>query len=127
MPAKSKPWSKFWPSAVPKDIDYPKVPLHGLLKKSVKAHPESSVISYFEREITYTELDVLSDQFAAALAALDVKKGGIVAIFLPNIPQFLIAFFGVLKAGAVLTTISPLHKEREVAYQLNDSEAEAIV
>lgn len=127
MPAKSKPWSKFWPSAVPKDIDYPKIPLHGLLKKSVKTHPESSVISYFERKITYTELDVLSDQFAAALAALDVKKGGIVAIFLPNIPQFLIAYFGVLKAGAVLTAISPLHKEREVAYQLNDSGAEAIV
>jgi long-chain acyl-CoA synthetase len=127
MPAENKPWSKFWPSAVPRNIDYPEVPLHELLRKSAETHPEKVAVAYFEREITYSELDVLSDRFAAALASLSVKKGGKVAVFLPNIPSFLIAYFGVLKAGAVVTTISPLHKEREVAYQLNDSEAEAIV
>jgi long-chain acyl-CoA synthetase len=127
MPAESKPWSKFWPSAIPKNIDYPEVPLHQLLRKSAEMHPEKAAVAYFEREITYAELDVLSDRFAAALASLGVKKGSKVAVFLPNIPQFIIAYFGVLKAGAVVTTISPLHKEREVAYQLNDSEAEAIV
>jgi long-chain acyl-CoA synthetase len=127
MSAKNKPWSKFWPAAVPEHLEYPEVPLHGLLRKSAKTHPENVAIAYFEREITYAELDVLSDQFAAALAALGVKKGGKVAVFLPNIPQFIIAYFGVLKAGAVLTAISPMHKEREVAYQLNDSQAETIV
>ena len=127
MPAENKPRSKFWPSAVPKNIDYPMVPLHELLRKSAKTHPKKTAVAYFEREITYAELDVLSDRFAAALASLGVKKGGKVAVFLPNIPQFIIAYFGVLKAGAIVTTISPLHKEREVAYQLNDSEAETIV
>jgi len=126
MPAK-KHWSKFWPADVPKHIDYPEVPLHELLRKSAKKHPEKTAITCFEREITYAELDMFSDQFAAALAALGVKKRDKVAVFLPNIPQFVIAYFGVLKAGAVVTTISPLHKEREVAYQLNDSEAETIV
>jgi long-chain acyl-CoA synthetase len=126
MPAK-KQWSKFWPSAVPQHIDYPEVPLHELLKKSAKTHPEKPAITYLEREITYAELDLLSDQFAGALAALSEKKGDKAAVFLPNIPQFIIAYFGVLKAGAVVTAISPLHKEREVAYQLNDSEAETIV
>jgi long-chain acyl-CoA synthetase len=126
MPAK-KQWSKFWPSAVPQHIDYPEVPLHELLKKSAKTHPEKPAITYLEREITYAELDLLSDQFAGALAALGEKKGDKAAVFLPNIPQFIIAYFGVLKAGAVVTAISPLHKEREVAYQLNDSEAETIV
>ena len=127
MPATSKPWFKFWPSAIPKNIDYPEVPLQGLLRKSAETHPEKAAVAYFEREITYAELDVLSGQFAAALASLGVKKGAKVAVFLPNIPQFIIAYFGILKASAVLTAISPLHKEREVAYQLNDSEAETIV
>ena len=127
MPAKSKLWSKFYPSAIPKNIDYPEVPLQGLLRKSAKAHPEKAAIAFLEKEINYAELDVLSDQFAAALASLGVKKGDKVAIFLPNIPQFIIAYFGILKTDAVLTTISPMHKEREVAHQLKDSEAVTIV
>jgi long-chain acyl-CoA synthetase len=127
MQTENKPWFRSWPTDVPKNLEYPKVPLHAILEKTAQKHPEKAAIAYFEEEITYRELNSLSNQFAGALAALGVKKGDRVAIFLPNIPQFVIAYFGVLKAGAVLTTISPLHKEREVAYQLTDSEAEAIV
>ena len=127
MQAEDKPWFRLWPKDVPRTLEYPKVPLHAILEKTVKEHPEKVAIAYFEREITYAELDSLSDRFAAALAALGMKKGDRVALFLPNIPQFVIAYYGVLKAGAVLTAISPLHKEREVPYQLNDAEAEIIV
>ncbi len=127
MSEKNKPWFKFWLSDVPKYIEYPSIPLHEILTKTAKEQPDRAAIAYFEREITYRELNSLSNQFAAALAALGVKKGDRAAIFLPNIPQFVIAYFGVLKAGAVLTAISPLHKEREVEYQLTDSEAETII
>jgi long-chain acyl-CoA synthetase len=127
MQAKNKPWFRLWPKDVPKNLEYPKVPLHAILEKTAKEHPEKAAIAYFKGEITYRELDSLSNQFAGALNALGVKKGDRVAVFLPNIPQFVLAYFGTLKAGAVLTAISPLHKEREVAYQLNDSEAETIV
>jgi long-chain acyl-CoA synthetase len=127
MQAENKSWFRLWPKDVSKNLEYPKVPLHAILEKTAKEHPEKTAIAYFEREITYAELDSLSNQFAGALAALGVKKGDRVAVFLPNIPQFVIAYFGALKAGAVSTTISPLHKEREVEYQLTDSEAEAIV
>jgi long-chain acyl-CoA synthetase len=127
MQAKNKPWFRSWPKDVPKNLEYPKVPLHAILEKAAKEHPEKAAIAYFEREITYRELDLLSNQFAVALAALGVKKGDRVAVFLPNIPQFVIAYFGVLKVGAVLTAISPLHREREVEYQLTDSEAETII
>jgi long-chain acyl-CoA synthetase len=127
MQAENKPWFRLWPNDVPQNLEYPKVPLHEILEKTAKEHPEKAAIAYFEREITYAELDSLSNQFAGALNALGVKKGASVAIFLPNIPQFVIAYYGVLKVGAVLTAISPLHKEREVAYQLNDSEAETII
>ena len=124
---RNKPWFRSWPKDVPKNLEYPKVPLHAILEKTAKEHPEKAAIAYFEGEITYRELDSLSNQFAGTLSALSVKKGDRVAVFLPNIPQFIITYFGILKVGAVLTAISPLHKEREVAYQLNDSEAETIV
>ncbi len=127
MSAKNKPWSKYWPPAVPESLDYPKIPLHELLRKNAKKHPENTAIAFFKREMTYSELDLLSDQFAVWLVDLGIQKGDRVAVFLPNIPQFLIVYFGILKVGAVLTAISPLHKEREVAFQLNDSKAKTIV
>ena len=127
MQAENKPWFSSWPKDLPQNLEYPKVPLHEILEKTAKEHPEKAAIAYFEGEIAYAELDSLSNRFAGALAALGVKKGDRVAIFLPNIPQFVIAYYGVLKAGAVSTAISPLHKEREVEHQLSDSEAETIV
>ncbi len=121
------PWFNCWPAGVPKHIEYPKVPLQEILKKTAEAYPEKTAIVYGEREISYSQLEVLSNQFANALVKLKVEKGDRVAVFLPNIPQFIIAYFGALKAGAVVTAISPLHREREVEYQLADSGAETIV
>ena len=125
--AKNKPWFSSWPKDLPQNLEFPKVPLHQILEKTAKEHPEKTAIAYLEREITYAELDSLSNQFARALVALGLKKGDLVALFLPNIPQFIIAYYGVLKAGAVVTAISPLHREREVEHQLSDSEAGTIV
>ena len=122
-----KPWFKFWPEGVPKHIEYPRVPLSDLLKNTAKSHPSHAAIVYFDKEMTYKELDVASDKFATALSDLGVKKGDKVAIFLPNIPPFVIAYYGVTKIGAIETAISPLYREREVEHQLVDSEAETIV
>jgi len=122
-----KIWFQSWPSDVSKHLNYPDVPIFELLRQTAKKHPKSTAISYLGREITYEELDVLSDQFAAALARLGVEKGDRVALFLPNVPQFALTYYGVLKAGAVLTAISPMHREREVEYQLGDSEAKVVV
>lgn len=127
MPKQNKLWFKSWPAAVPKSLDYPEVPLQKLLRDSAKKYHNAPAITYSNREITYAELDLFSDKFAATLAALGVKKDSKIAVFLPNIPQFIIAYFGILKTGAVLTAISPLHKDREVANQLNNSHAEVIV
>ena len=122
-----KTWFKQWPAKVPKSLDYPTVPLHELLSKTAKEYPNQTAIAFVENELSYSELAALSDSFAAALAALGVKKGDCVAVFLPNVPQFIIAYYGALKAGAVLTAISPLHREREVEHQLADSQATVIV
>jgi long-chain acyl-CoA synthetase len=121
------PWFNSWPVGVPKHIEYPKGSLHEILNKTGADYPEKTAISYGEREINYAQLEELSNQFANALVKLKVEKGDRVAVFLPNIPQFVIGYFGALKAGAVVTTISPLYREREVEYQLVDSGAEIIV
>jgi long-chain acyl-CoA synthetase len=121
------PWFNCWPSGVPKHIKYPKVPLQEILTKTAKSYPEKTAIAYGEREISHAQLETLSNQFANALIKLEVDKGDRVAVFLPNIPEFVIAYFGVLKAGAVVTAINPLHREREVEYQLGDSGAETVV
>ncbi len=112
---------------MPKHIELPQVPLQEILRKNAKEFPQKTSISYGGREISYIQLESLSNQFAISLVKLGVKRGECVAVFLPNVPQFIIAYFGILKAGAVVTAISPLYREREVEYQLNDSTAQTIV
>jgi long-chain acyl-CoA synthetase len=125
--ADNKPWFKSWPAQIPKHIEYPKVPLQDIFQKSAKEFPQKTAIVFDEREITYAQLDLLSNQFANSLVKIGTKKGDRVAIFLPNIPQFIVAYLGILKTGGVVTAISPLHREREVEYQLRDSGAQTIV
>jgi long-chain acyl-CoA synthetase len=122
-----RPWFKFWPEGVPKHIDYPLVSLPDLLKRSTEKYPDNTSMVYFDRNITYRDLNLTVDKFATALSEMDVKKGDKVALFLPNIPQFVIAYYAALRIGAIETAVSPLYKEREVEHQLVDSEAETIV
>jgi long-chain acyl-CoA synthetase len=122
-----KPWFGNWPKDIPKSLKYPEAPLHSILSKIAEEYPQLTAISYFNKELSYLDLDQFSSRFAAGLSELGVKKGDCVALFLPNIPQFLIAYYGILKAGAILTAISPLHREREVEEQLKDSEAKIVV
>jgi len=126
-PSTEKPWFKFWPEGVPKSIDYPNVPLSDLLKTTARDYPNHTAIVYFDKPMTYGELDVAVDKLATALADLGVKKGDKVALYLANMPQFVIAYYATLKIGAIETAISPLYKDREVEHQLADSEAETIV
>jgi long-chain acyl-CoA synthetase len=122
-----RPWFRFWPEGVPKHIEYPLVPLSELLKNTAQKYPNSVATIYFDRGITYKDLDTATDKFAAALSKLGVKKGDKVALFLPNVPQFIVSYYGALRIGAIVTALSPLYKEREVEHQLVDSEAETIV
>ncbi len=77
--------------------------------------------------MTYGQVDELSSRFAAALVSLGVKKGDRVAIFLPNMPQFVLSYFGILKAGGVVVPCSPLYKAKELEFQLRDSGASFVV
>jgi long-chain acyl-CoA synthetase len=78
-------------------------------------------------EMTYRELDDLSDRFATALADMGVKKGDRVGLHLPNCAQFAVAYFGLLKAGAIFVPLSPLLADRELSFELNDAGVETFV
>ena len=122
-----KPWFRFYPKEVPHSIDYPNITLSEALKESAQKFPDNPAIIYFGKRISYRELDELVDKFATALQDMGVKKGDRVGVQLPNIPQFVIAFYGALRAGAICVACSPLYKAREIEHQLNDSGTETLV
>lgn len=84
-------------------------------------------MDFFGKEYTITQLDTLTRRFAAALRDLGVKKGEVVALWLPNCPQFSITYYAAIYLGATLTAISPLFTGRELAYQINDSDAKYLI
>lgn len=122
-----KPWLRLWPEGIPTTIKYPETPVHERLRASTSKYPSKVAIVFKGFEIMYKELDALSDKLATGLHDLGVRKGDRVALFFQNSPQYIISFFGALKAGAIVVPCSPLFKERGLKYQLNDSGTETII
>ena len=98
-----------------------------MLRESAVAHPTKPVALYDGGRLSYAELDALSDRFAAGLRASGLDRGDRVGLQLPNIPQFLIAYFGMLKAGCVAVPLNVLLKAPELAYCLGDAQARMLV
>lgn len=122
-----RPWLRFYQPGVPAELDIPAQPLTWLLDNAVKHYASRAAILYFGNRLTYAQLSTLANRFAVGLQKLGIAKGDRVAVALPNIPQYLIAYFGVLRAGAVAVPTNPLYTEREMQHQLADSGARAIV
>ncbi len=124
---KEHPWFKFYDEGVPKHIEYPKINLHHMLTESAQAYPQRPCTIFKGAEITYAEMDALSDRLAAGLADLGVRKGTPVGMFMVNLPQFVLAFYAILKAGGVVVAFNPLYKAREIVHQVNDSGIEIMI
>jgi long-chain acyl-CoA synthetase len=122
-----KPWLPYYEPGVLPTLACPTLPLHGLLEQTAARYPDRVATIFFGAKLTYRTLDETANRFAHALLNLGLGRGDRVALMLPNCPQFLIAFYGALKAGAVVTTINPLYTPRELTHQLNDAEAEILV
>ncbi|WP_024574074.1 MULTISPECIES: AMP-binding protein [unclassified Afipia] len=122
-------WNKTWPEGIARAPQYPhgEVALTEYLRAWAKRRPQRPAVIFYGHVTTYADLDQQSDRFAALLQAKGVRKGDRVAVFLPNCPQFHIVFFGILKLGAIHVPVSPLSRAFELAYELNDTDAEVIV
>jgi long-chain acyl-CoA synthetase len=122
-----RPWLKMYDEGVPKHIDYPAITVHDMLRQSAKKYPDSDCTIFNGARISYKDMDALTDRMAAALASLGVKKGDRVGIFMPNTPQFVLTYFGILKAGGVVVATNPLYSAREIEHQANDAGIEVML
>ena len=128
MNAAQKPWLTAYPEGVPSDIDATAYSsLVELMQESFRQYGDRTAFSFMGRGLTYTELDRLSQVFAAYLQGLGLQLGDRVAIMLPNVLQYPIAVAAVLRAGFVVVNVNPLYTPRELEFQLKDSGAKAIV
>ncbi len=116
-----------WPRGWPRSLNYPDLPVQAILENTARRVPDRIGMIFSGLELTFGEMLELSKRFSAALIQLGVKKGDRVAIHLPNSPQFAIAYYGLLRAGAVFTPLSPLLSPREAQHQLSDSGAETLL
>jgi long-chain acyl-CoA synthetase len=122
-----KPWLKHYDEGVPAHIDYPQVPLYYFLEESARKYPDKPCTVFKGATISFREMSQLTDRLAAGLAELGVKKGDRVGIFMPNTPQFVEAYFAVLKLGAVVVATNPLYTPREIEHQVNDAGIEVML
>ena len=121
-----KPWLDQYDAGVPATVDVPNHSLQYFLEESAKNYPANPAIIFKGKTINYQQLNELADAVAAALYANGFKKGDRAVLYMPNTPQFVIAFYGILKAGGIVIATNPLYSERELEHQLADCGAETV-
>ncbi|GGU14902.1 AMP-binding protein [Nocardioides albus] len=117
--------SEIWPLEVPREVIYPlgQITITEHIRRWARVRGDHAAVVWHGRTVTYAELDRLSDRVAAHLAHRGLGPGDRVAVMMPNLPQFLVTFFGILKAGCVHVPINPMFRRLEVRYEIEDTGA----
>ncbi len=122
-----KPWLESYEEGVEKNLHYPNEPIFHWLDMQARENPFQMACSFMNTRINYSKLQMMAEIFAANLRKNGVKIGDRVGLMLPNIPQTIIAFWGILKAGAVVTMINPLYMEKELLHQVKDANLKHLI
>lgn len=122
----SRPWLSHYDKGVPESINYPNAPLYYFLEEAARKYPDRPCTIFKGAVISYKKMNEITDRIAGALISLGVKKGDRVGIFMPNTPQFIMAYFGILKMGGVVVATNPLYTPTEIEYQVNDAGIEVM-
>lgn len=122
-----RPWFAHYDAFVPRATEIWNKPLYAMLDEAADAYPHRNALIFQNTRITYKNLRERAELFAGALKRIGVEPGQRVAIMLPNLPQTMIAFWGVMKAGAVVVMTNPLYMEKEILANMQDSGAEHMV
>ena len=122
-----RPWLQHYPAGQPHDIRPEFSDGLSMFRASVARNPDGDAIRYFDGRISYRELDVLTDAFAAALYDRGFTPGERVALYLQNVPQFVIGLVGTWKAGGIAVSINPMNRARELELLLTDSGSSVLV
>ncbi|MGO8879425.1 MAG: AMP-binding protein [Desulfomonilaceae bacterium] len=122
-------WSKSWPAGIPLEINYHlgEKPMFEYLRSHAKAYPNKPAINFYGLEISYKELDTLTDRFASYLISEGLKKGDRVAIYMQNCPQYAICQLGTHKAGGIVVPCGPMFKAWELEEELTQTGTKTIV
>src|ERR671919_722845 len=132
MAERERPWLQSYPPDIPHSLTpYPERPVWSLLEESAERYPDSPAVAFpvapMARRLTYRQLKAEAERFAGAMAAMGIGKGDPVGLLLPNCPQFVVAWFGLQRLGAVPVGNNPLYTQRELAHQLTDAGVEILV
>lgn len=122
-----QPWFVHYPEGVPHELSLSPETLVAMLSRSAQRYPRRPALYFFGKTLSYHECSLLVERFACGLAALGIRKGDRVALCLPNSPQAVIAYFGILRAGGIVVACNPTYTEYELSHQLRDAGARAIV
>jgi len=117
----------FWPNRLPKTLDYPEVPLFRLVEIAAEFYPEKAAINYYGHAVTYRRMAEEIRSLAGALSAGGIQKGDRVAVYMQNTPQYIISFYAVMRANAVVVPVNPMNNEKELAFILEDAGAAALI
>lgn len=124
---RQRPWLAYYDERVPFTIAVPNVPVPQFLESSVNRFPRRSALIFEGRRISYSQLDKLSNRFANGLMSLGLEQGDRVLLLLPNLPQLVIGYYGILKAGGVVVFSLPVTEPEELLRQIRDSGARYVV
>ncbi len=122
-----KIWHKSYAPGIKPNIDYEKVTISQALTRSAKNYPNKVAIDFMGKRITYAELEGMVNQFSRLLIDLGVREDDKVAVCTPNIPQLIVANLAIFRIGAVAVQNNPLNSERELEYQIGDSDSKIII
>jgi len=122
-----QPWAKNYQPGVPAEIELPTESLVAMLERSVAEAGDHPALEFFGRRTTYTELGDQINRAAEGLRHLGVRAGDRVALILPNCPQHVVAFYAVLRLGAVVVEHNPLYTSRELRHQFEDHQARIVI
>ena len=123
----SKPWLKSYQKGVPESIKFEEICMPDILDRTASNFPNKSALIFMGYEINFTQLKDMVDRFATCLTDFGIKKGDAVALLLPNVIPCVVAYFAVLKVGAVNVMNNPLYSDRELEHQFNDSGSKVLI
>ena len=122
-----KPWLKFYEKGVPETISYEEICMPDILDRTAKEFADKTAIIFQGYKLTYRQFKEMVDRFATCLADFGIKQGDAVAILLPNLIPCVVAYFSILKIGAITVMNNPLYTDRELEHQFNDSGSKALI
>jgi long-chain acyl-CoA synthetase len=127
MKYSDKPWLKSYEKGVPETIQYEEICMPDILERAAKKFPGNTALVFQGYQLNYTQFKDMVDRFASCLTDFGIKQGDAVAIHLPNVIPCVVAYFAILKVGAITVMNNPLYTDRELEHQFNDSGSKVLI